>query len=349
MACAADRNCCGFLICIAGTCAMPLPPGASAPWRLSTRLGSRGSGAGEFYFSTGAAISPDQLTLYVADQNNHRISIWSRPDAGSAWTPLERLGNGRGSGAAEFSGPTAVTVSEDQLRLYISDSGNHRISIWSRSNPGANWNPLVRLGGVSAGSGPGQFNFPVGASVTADQLTIYVADQNNNRISVWSRPSASSTDWSPLTRFGFAGTYDAQFRSPHWVVVAPDQRTLYVADTDNNRISIWSRPSTSAGWTPLVRFGIKGGTANSFSFPTGLAISPDQLKLYVADSWNNRISVWSRPSTASTAWAPLERFGKPDTGTADMSFPTGLALAPDQLTAYVAEMQGNRVSIWTRA
>jgi DNA-binding beta-propeller fold protein YncE len=45
--------------------------------------------------------------------------------------------------------------------------------------------PLTTFG--SQGSGPNQFQYLAGVAVAADEQTVWVADQFNNRVSVWSQ------------------------------------------------------------------------------------------------------------------------------------------------------------------
>jgi DNA-binding beta-propeller fold protein YncE len=91
----------------------------------------------------------------------------------------------------------------------------------------------------SFGDGPSQFSFPSGVAVSADMLTVWVTDTNNTRISVWTRPDASSTTWSNATTFGSFGSGASQFANPTGVAVAPDLLTVWVADSGNNRVSVW--------------------------------------------------------------------------------------------------------------
>lgn len=48
----------------------------------------------------------------------------------------------------------------------------------------------------SFGSGPNELHAPWSLFVTDDALTVFIAEVQNSRISVWSRPDADSTDWS---------------------------------------------------------------------------------------------------------------------------------------------------------
>ena len=80
-----------------------------------------------------------------------------------------------------------MTVSADGLRVWVSDSGNARISVWTRPDDSSTaWSPQTTFG--SYGTGPTQFGGTRGVAVSANELTVWVADTSgitNQRISVW--------------------------------------------------------------------------------------------------------------------------------------------------------------------
>ena len=82
---------------------------------------------------------------------------------------------------------------------------------------------------------------------------------------------------------------DARFYWPARVAVSPDGGTVYV--TDNHRIR---KIDTSGGATTTLAGRVQGsadgtGTAASFYYPSGVAVSPDGGTVYVADNYNHRI------------------------------------------------------------
>ena len=91
----------------------------------------------------------------------------------------------------------------------------------------------------SQGGGLNQFRIPQGIALSGDTLTMWVADTNSGRVSVWTRPNASSIAWTNQTTFGSEGSGASQLVSPRTVAIANGTRTAWVADTLNNRISIW--------------------------------------------------------------------------------------------------------------
>jgi DNA-binding beta-propeller fold protein YncE len=155
----------------------------SEPFAWQTSFGTQGSGWGQFTYPTGIAFFTNQL-LYVTDYNNNRVTIWQRSSATATdWNQFGSFGTS-GSGVDEFSAPAPLVIAADGRTISVVDSGNNRISIWKRNgNDPFAWDPLDQVG--SAGSAPNQFSTPAALAVAPDNVTMYVGDFLNNRISTW--------------------------------------------------------------------------------------------------------------------------------------------------------------------
>jgi DNA-binding beta-propeller fold protein YncE len=182
-----------------------------------------------------------------------------------------------------------------------------------------------------------------------DGLTALVADQVNSRISVWTRTAATATDWKNQTTFGSQGDGPTQFSNPTGVALSGDGRTAVVADRVNNRISVWTRTTaTATDWKNQTTFGSQGSDPDQFTAPLRVSLSTDGLAVSVVDSFNNRISVWTRSTATGIDWKNQSTFGSEGAGPAQFNYPEGVALSVDGLTAAVADAGNNRMSIWTR-
>ncbi|MFM9107277.1 MAG: hypothetical protein ACKOWF_11345, partial [Chloroflexota bacterium] len=274
-----------------------------------------------------------------------------------AWAYQTQMGTGgQGSGADELWSPRGVWVDADGLTAWITDSANNRVVVWTR--PDANsttWTYQTQLGTGTAGSGTNQFKGPYGVFVSADRLTAYIADSNNHRVVVWTRPDASSTSWAYETQMGTGtpGSGNTQFTEPVRVFVSADGLTAYMADWGNNRIAIWTRPdANSLNWAyhSQMGTGTSGSTQTTFDQPFGVRVSGDGLTAWIADTYNKRIAVWTRPDAGSTAWAYQTQLGTGTWGSGNNEFalPQGVWVSADTLTAWVADTFNSRIMIWTR-
>ena len=148
--------------------------------------------------------------------------------------------------------------------------------------------------------------------------------------------------------------------------VASDGRVIAVADTDNNRVLIWSRIPTTNGVPADVVVGqpdfthnsIPSGnvpTAKSMRGPQGLWIQNG--KLFVADTQNHRVLIFNSIPTANGAAADLvlgqkslTSFVEPDlTKNSNDATPSTLSspvsVTSDGVRLYVADLGHNRVLI----
>lgn len=333
-ACPAGRRCCGV------TC-------VSDPWASQTTFGTYGNGLSNFSSPFAVSLTPDALTVLVANRAGHRASVWTRPDARSTdWSPQATFGS-IGSSIIHFAYPEGAAITADGLTALIADASNHRISAWKRSAPGNNdWIPEARFG--SEGTGEAQLKFPAAISLSPDGLTAYIADRGNHRVSVWTRPSATRIDWSPQSRFGSGpGSANNQFDDPSGVAVSPDGLTAWVSDSDNRRVSVWSRPNRTSLWNPVTTFGSNGSAPDQFAQLRGVTVSADTLTAWVSDVNNGRIAIWSRPNPGSTTWTPVSMFGTQGSGPSNLHFPQGIAISGDGLTVVSADSFNNRIAVWT--
>jgi DNA-binding beta-propeller fold protein YncE len=180
--------------------------------------------------------------------------------------------------------------------------------------------PLSSFG--SFGEGAGQINEVGGVAVAADGSS-YVVDYDNNRIDVFSSgggflfafgKEVNVQDGSDVCtsasgcQAGEIGGPAGAMNQPEGIAIAPGGN-VYVADEHNNRIDVFSAqgaflfafgknvnpgPGDSGVCTPATtcQSGLGAESAGAMSNPTGIGLSGSG-DVYVADSENNRIDVFS--------------------------------------------------------
>jgi DNA-binding beta-propeller fold protein YncE len=259
------------------------------------------------------------------------------------WTSRGTFGS-FGAGDDQFDDPWGVAVSADGLTALIADTGNDRISVWSRPDDDADWEPQTRFG--SHGSGTDQFDTPYDVAVSADGRIALISDENH-RISVWTRSTTTSTDWAPQTRFGSLGSNSNQFVAPRGVAVSADGKTAWVAETLNYRISVWTQSGPGGSWIPKTQFGISSAGPSQLYLPNRVAVSADGMTALITDD-TSRISVWRRSDPDGIDWEPETRFGSYGAGPDEFEYPLGIAVSADGNTAWIAAYYVSRISVWTR-
>lgn len=127
-------------------------------------------------------------TLYISDQNNHRIQKWII--GSSNGTTVAGQANGEaGSTARHLRRPGGIAI-DNQENFYIADINNHRVQYWP--NGASEGRTLAGITGVS-GSELNSLNSPFGLARNPRTGTLYVADRDNHRVLAFAANETSGT------------------------------------------------------------------------------------------------------------------------------------------------------------
>ena len=253
--------------------------------------------------------SPDGIfvkedgTLYIADGLNSRIM---RRDVGASHSYVVAGGNGLGNSANQLNFPVDLFVDQNGT-MYITDHPNQRVQQWSQ---GALYGRTLLSNHIFIGIGLDDqgslytsdwtnnvlIKWPkndsvgqilVSGFIIPDRLyvdrnqSIYVVDKGNHSII----KIAGGTGNTSIVAGGRQGNNLNALSSPRGVTV-DELGSVYVADTENNRVVRWS-PGATTGVLIVGDRG-EGSKSNQLYKPTDLQF--DQYgNLYVADSANNRV------------------------------------------------------------
>jgi DNA-binding beta-propeller fold protein YncE len=133
-------------------------------------------------------------------------------------------------GAAEgLNFPNGVAVDADGL-IYVTDSNNGRLLVF-----GADGALLSKIG---RGAGAGNLGLPRGIAIDG-QGRAFVVDSSGQGVLVYRALVSGQEQPEHLGFFGGHGIADGQFAFPMGVAVDAHGR-VYVADTANGRIQVWS-------------------------------------------------------------------------------------------------------------
>jgi hypothetical protein len=264
--------------------------------------------------------------LAVADAWNHRILVWTtRPTESHVPADLvlgqpdfksgePNRGRGRASADTLFW-PYGVACFGG--RLFVADAENRRVLVWNEL-PWENGQPADLVLGQTSfedrdenggrAADDASMRWPHGISAWRDHLA--VADAGNNRIMVWrsfptshgqradallGQPSAVAVDHNQSLYWPRADTLNMPY------AVASSGDWLLVSDTASSRLVGWHIDDlrTGSGARALAGqadFHDKGDNrwmppiADSLCWPYGITVcGPFAV---VADSGNNRVSVW---------------------------------------------------------
>lgn len=276
------------------------------------------AGVTQSRFAGGGYVARAGNKLVVSDGLNNRVLIWNSIPTASGQAADVVLGQpdftskATGNGASNLYGPRGVWT--DGTKLIVADRFNNRVLIWN-TFPTTNGAPAtVVLGATTFDTTPSvtppsasSFRNPAGVTVAAGKL--YVADESNNRVLVWSSiPTANNAAASQVlgqtgfdTAYNNAGAPYPQVNAIGMVspmdVLVDACGSMYVCDSVNGRVMVYTTaptanaaPANAVLGKPDLVAQPNAGTAASSQWMhgcSGLAVSG--ASLYVGDSANNRV------------------------------------------------------------
>lgn len=276
-----------------------------------------------------------------------------------------------GLSAQSLSGPTAVAV-DATGSLFVADTGNNRVlQYFSPLVVGPTANRVFGQGGRFDTNAPnngsptpnaGGLNEPRGLALDSAG-NLYVADNGNNRILIFLTPATTDTIadraiGQPNLNSGTAnnpaapinGLSAASLSDPKGVTIDFGD-TLYVADTGNNRVLAYLTPLTVTpaagsgdftadfvyGQSGSFTTGAAGGGPSGLNQPVAAVVEPNRDYLYISDSGNNRVLVFTNPPVSNIAAAVL---GQPNLATVTPGTANNKLNAP---TGLLVDARGNLV------
>jgi streptogramin lyase len=316
-----------------------LPASASAELGILRVFGSPGKGFGQFALPDGIAVD-DAGTIWVADRDNNRILRFANDGTPRPFEPLRYRRWSADPGF--FRLPYDVDV--DGLgNLYVADTQNHRIQVFSPS--GRFLRKWGHNGGDgTSGTGAGEFNQPRDLSLDAFG-NVWVADHENKRVQKFTRDGRFLGRWGANGGDGTLGGGPGEFNSPRGLS-SDAQGNIYVADDANHRVqklandgtvlAIWGR-NGRGGWDQ------PGSELGAFRLPYGTAVD-GRGGLWVADTNNHRVVQMTTDGAFIRNWGANDGDGTP--GRAPGEFDETYNVAADCVgNVYVTERVNRRVQV----
>ncbi len=199
--------------------------------RLVAEWGQVGTEVGQFTMPSAIAVN-SLGDLYVSEYGaRDRVQRFSLKVTGRGFETAGAVTNTvqaqflgsfghAGTGPGQFNRAEGLGV-DSQDRVYVADSCNHRIQIFSSDGR------FLRMFG-RPGSGRGELSYPYDVRVDR-KGRIYVCEFGNSRIQVF------DADGQSLEIIGGPGVEPGRFSNP-WSLALDSQENLYVADTQNYRV-----------------------------------------------------------------------------------------------------------------
>jgi sugar lactone lactonase YvrE len=201
--------------------------------------------------------------VYLGEEGAGRVRVFD-----ADWRPVYALGSG--AGEFQLPGTIAVGSADTGPRVYVADGRANRVVVYVGATFERSW------GGP--GTGPSQFDFPSGLCLARDG-TVWVVDQNNDRVQVFS----AAGEFQRSFRLKTGGMGLGISGRAHGAALDSVGR-LYVADAYQGLVKAFAA-DTGAFVGAVGAFGPEPGQLN---LPVGLALD-GQSRLWVASANNRRL------------------------------------------------------------
>jgi hypothetical protein len=327
---------------------------------FSTVMSNRGADdPGDNTLSAPQGVCKFGDMLFISDTGNHRVLVWDQfPEENGEpsnvvlgqedfadclenrglSTTLDEMTSGLGD--ENLDGFTISKAEEDTLslpaglcvidgKLYVIDSGNHRVARWNGIPSDDGEPPTLVMGQDNLEEneanrqglvGSGSLFFPTGIC-SGDDQHVFVADKDNHRVLIWKKPPFSDgwnadislgqvgMDERDANRGDFDNVQQDTLSFPTGVFYDAENDKVFVVDQGNNRVLIWNRNPRDTGQPADVVIGQKDfvsrspnmgkgenrASQDSMYFPRDVVVG--KMGLFVSDSGNNRVLYWKEVPT----------------------------------------------------
>ncbi|MEW5759598.1 MAG: DUF835 domain-containing protein [Candidatus Thermoplasmatota archaeon] len=266
--------------------------------------------------------------VYVADTSNHRVQIF---DSSGTYKLTIGISGEFGNDNSHFNYPHGVGIDNIEKRIYVGDTGNHRVQVFDMDGK------YISTIGISGerGSDFRHLDRPYGVDVDPSG-NLYVVDQGNQRIQVFDIAG------NYMTTIGIKSQPkigEKEFYYVHSVAVGKER--IIVGDAGNHRIQIFDNLMNY-----IQTLGVDGqiGTDNEhFYSPRGVVIGKlnGEDVICIADTYNHRVQLFDILGYHIRTLGITGQSGK---DAFHFNSPRGVAVIDNRI--YVGDTKNHRVQIF---
>ena len=299
-----------------------------SPYSVIVKLPVHMLGTAKHVRTIGGVNQPSSLAInqqgeiLVVEGGRQCVSIL-RPDG----TNIRTFGSPAADlspGSQILKKPHGVAVCDDGTILVV-DSGKHCVAVFTPEGK------FTRSVGTF-GSGPLQFDEPMGIGIHPITKHIFITEYRNHRIQVL------SSDLEFVTCYGSEGSDHGQFIRP-WDVSFISCGDVYIADSGNHRIQVFKYHCMDKKFVFLNVFGEEGRDEGQLNWPSSICVDSEN-RVYVTEDHNYRVSIFSHVGKF------LKSFGKKGKSLGKFDLPHGIVIDNKSGDIYISDHKNNRLQVF---
>ncbi len=339
-------------------------------------------GPAPFLGSNAVAISPDGKNVYVASSQSDAIAIFKRkPKTGELSQRRGTAGciSAKGGGCATAVGlehPNSVAVSADGDNVYATSLISNAVTTFSRdpstgalsqAGDGSGCIANAAIAGCTTGRA---LDGPDVVVVSPDGNNVYVGAFFGNAVAVFARDPSTGALTQAADATGClvnaptdGCTTALALAAPEGMAISADGDNVYVATAVSNAVLVLTRDATTGALTQatdgtgcIVNAPLAGcETGIQLSGANAVAVSPDDMDVYVTSLLSNSVTSFSRTTTtgqltqkSGTSGCAIYLLAVGCSLGRALSAPEGIAASPDGATVYAAAFGSGAVDVFNR-
>jgi DNA-binding beta-propeller fold protein YncE len=334
---------------------------------------------------TGLDYAPSLNYLFVADYTNNRVLVFDVAVLTNGENAINVLGQslfttaGAATSINGLYGPMGLDLESSTSRLFVSDFVNNRVLLFNVASISDGENAVNVLG---------QSNFTAGtANVTINGLSapkgvvsnrngkLFVADSYNHRVMIYD--IAAITDGENAINVlgqsdfttGTGAVTQSQLNNPHGLSFDTSTNRLFVSDYWAARVLVFDMAAITDGEDAVNVLGqstytsfTAATTRNGMYFPMGVDFDPGANRLFVADNFNTRVTMFDVSTTTITNGENAENVAGQTDGAGNVvyttargydgaplkgfEYPYDVAVDTVSHRLFVTDYYGNRVLVY---
>lgn len=251
--------------------------------------------------------------------------------------------NNRLNGSTGLTDPTHISMAPDGGFAYIASPTDNSLRAIALTSVGTLTLGEIHQDGVSSITTLGGAN---SSAICNAGTFLYVTAETDDSLTSFTRNTTTGSLTVLETFTDGINSVDG-LNGAIFVMLSPDEASLYVVGRDDNAVALFSRDTTTGtlSYVGIAQNGVSSVT--NMTAPTQLDIALSNDSLYVLSPTDSAVVVFSR-NTVTGALTYVENQQTGVSGVQNMGLPSSLALGPKDQVLYVTSASQSAVAVFER-